>query len=46
MTAFDPRFDQSFLPVLEAALKEHADRTCLKFQGETYSYSEVDRVSA
>ncbi len=40
-----PDFRRSFLDVLDAALARHADRVCIRFRDETYTYAEVDRLS-
>ena len=40
------QFERSFLPIVDAALKQHAERDCLDFQGEVYTYADVDRLSA
>ena len=39
-------FEGAFLPVIDAALREHADKPCLVFRDETFTYAEVDRLSA
>ena len=41
-----PDFNRPFLPVINEALKTHADKDCLVFGDETYTYAEVDRLSA
>ena len=43
----DPtQFNRPFLPVIDAALRRHANRCCLVFRDQAYSYGEVDRLSA
>lgn len=41
-----PEFDKSFVEELELAFEKYADRECLKFQDEVYSYKYVDELSA
>ena len=40
-----PDFNQSFLPILDAAFEQHADRVCLQFGEQQFSYREVDEAS-
>lgn len=40
-----PQFDTSFVNVIEEACAKYADRECLKFKDETYSYRDVDEMS-
>lgn len=47
MTDFPyPEFDRSFVETLEPALEKYADRECLKFQDQVFSYREVDEISS
>ena len=39
-------FDKSFLPVIDSALRQHRDLDCLVFREETFTYGDVDRLSA
>lgn len=41
-----PEFDKSFLEKLEPALEKFAERECLKFHDQIYTYREVDQLSA
>ncbi len=41
-----PDLDHSFLPVLDDALRSHADRVCAVFEGRTATYADVDVASA
>jgi acyl-CoA synthetase (AMP-forming)/AMP-acid ligase II len=40
-----PNFDQSFLPVLDGAFDTHAERICLQFGEQRFTYREVDETS-
>ncbi len=40
------QFSQPFLPVIDAALRQHRHRDCLVFRDQTFSYGDVDRLSA
>ena len=43
----DPEpFNKPFLPVIDAALRQHRHRDCLVFRDETFTYGDVDRLSA
>ncbi len=41
-----PNFDKPFLPILDKAFRDHADRVCLTFEDESYTYREVGEQSA
>lgn len=36
----------SFINVVEQAFEQHASKTCLQFNGESYSYQQVNEISA
>ncbi|MDE2921260.1 MAG: AMP-binding protein [Acidobacteriota bacterium] len=39
-------FDRSFLPTIEQGCREFRDGVCVVFRAETYTYGEVDELSA
>ncbi len=39
-------FDRSFLPIIDRAFQDFRDDVCLVFENETYTYGEVDDLSA
>jgi acyl-CoA synthetase (AMP-forming)/AMP-acid ligase II len=41
-----PNFDQSFTHIINEACRQHAEKECLKFNDESFSYSEVDSLSS
>lgn len=41
-----PDFRRSFLDVLNEAFHQNAQRDCIKFRGQSYSYAELDRASS
>jgi len=41
-----PDFNHSFLDLLDRGFAEHAHRTCMRFAGRSYTYAEIDRLSA
>ncbi|MEM7285849.1 MAG: AMP-binding protein [Actinomycetota bacterium] len=41
-----PALDHSFLPVLDDAFREHRDRICAVFEGDSWTYAEIDAASA
>ncbi len=41
-----PDFNHSFLPVLTEAFTNHADKTCVSFQGTRFTYAEIGRASS
>ena len=46
-SAFDPAdFDRSFLPFIDEAFREHADKVCAVFEGHQLTYAELDALSA
>ena len=40
-----PQFDKSFVGIIEEACARHADKECLKFKDEIFSYRDVDEMS-
>jgi len=41
-----PDFDRSFLPVLDDAFTEHADKECVAFEGTAMTYADVGAASS
>jgi acyl-CoA synthetase (AMP-forming)/AMP-acid ligase II len=41
-----PDFRRSFLDILDEAFTQHADRICIRFHDDTYTYAEVDKATA
>ena len=46
MKADIPDLDHSYLPILDEALRVHADQECAVFDGRTATYAEIDAESA
>jgi len=41
-----PDFRRSFLDILDEAFTVHAQRICIRFHGDSYTYADVDKASA